>query len=465
MTDRYGDLVNTQLGNKIAKNLGLPTPVNLERFEFGKPVLTGEVAFGAGAGDDKRVSLVVWERLSALGASVSTDVADDCEPMTGVVQSSLSKKLENENTRFKIAIFDATNIKNSDELVQVYEFFKPLVKKLKSSGRVVILTRPECCFGDDIGFAMAQTALTGFAKSLAKEVKKGITVNVIAIKKGLESDLAGTLDFFMSAKSAYVSGQVVVINHDHTTPKLTNNNNPLAGKKILVTGSARGIGEAIAEVLAKDGASVICLDVPSALPDLQKVAGRLGAEALPLDITEPDAGEKILKACGVLDGIVHNAGVTRDKTLANMTDDKWTLVMNINLNAIANINDYLLKNNGLSDTAHLVCLSSIAGIAGNFGQTNYSASKAGVIGLTRATAKTFKGTNRTINAVAPGFIETQMTAKIPFAMREAGRRMNAMSQGGEPVDVAQTIAWLLSPTASAVNGNVVRVCGLSVLGA
>lgn len=464
MTDHYGELVNTGLGKTIAKNLGLPTPIKLERFETGKPVLTGEVAFGAGVGSDERVSAAVWDILSKHNASVSTDIAVQFAGATGVVRSALAKKLENDATRFKVVIFDASNIKNSDELAQVYEFFKPLVKKIKSSGRVIILTRPECCFGDDIGYAMAQTAVTGFVKSLAKEVKKGITVNQIAIKKGLENQLLGTLEFFMSAKSAYVSGQVVALNHDNNTA-LVSGDKPLKDKKILVTGAARGIGAAIADVLAEQGASVICLDVPSALPDLQKVASRLGAEVLPLDITEQNAGEKIIKACGVLDGIVHNAGITRDKTLANMDKDKWALVMNINLNAIANINDYLLKNNGLADDAHIVCLSSIAGIAGNFGQTNYAMSKAGVIGLTRATAKAFKGSNRTINAVAPGFIETQMTAAIPFAVREAGRRMNAMSQGGEPVDVAQTIAWLLSPNAAAANGNVVRVCGLSVLGA
>lgn len=463
MSDHYSEIVNTGLGNKIAKNLGLPTPAKLERYEAGKPVLTGEVAFGMASGDDLRVASAVWEGLSKHNANVSTD-ATLPNPTGALTVSSLTKKLENDSTRFKVAIFDASNIKSSDELAQVYEFFKPIVKKLKSSGRVIILTRPECCFGDEVGFAMAQTAMTGFVKSLAKEVKKGITVNQLAIKKGLEHQLLGTLEFFMSAKSAYVSGQVVVLNHDNSVMGV-DADKPLKNKKILVTGAARGIGAAIAEVVVEQGASVICLDVPSALADLQKVASRLGAEVLPMDITVADAGEQIAKACGQLDGIVHNAGVTRDKTLANMDKEKWELVLNINLKAIANINDYLLKNNGLADDAHLVCLSSIAGIAGNFGQTNYAMSKAGVIGLTRATAKAFKGTNRTINAVAPGFIETQMTAAIPFAVREAGRRMNAASQGGLPVDVAQTIAWLLSPNSSAVNGNVVRVCGLSVLGA
>lgn len=112
-------------------------------------------------------------------------------------------------------------------------------------------------------------------------------------------------------------------------------------------------------------------------------------------------------------------------------------------------------------------MSSISGIAGNLGQTNYATSKAGVIGLVEATAKLLNSQNHnmTINAVAPGFIETQMTAAIPLAIREAGRRMNSMSQGGLPVDVAETIAWLASPASGGVNGNIVRVCGQSLLGA
>lgn len=205
--------------------------------------------------------------------------------------------------------------------------------------------------------------------------------------------------------------------------------------------------------------------MPASLADLQKVAGNLGGRALPLDITQTDAGEQILKACGVLDGVVHNAGVTRDKTLANMSADKWDLVLNVNLNAISAINAYLFANDGLSESARIVCVSSISGIAGNLGQTNYAMSKAGVIGLVEATAKNLEGSARRINAVAPGFIETKMTHAMPFAIREAGRRMNSMSQGGEPVDVAETISWLLSPKASGLNGNVVRVCGQSVIGA
>jgi len=117
----------------------------------------------------------------------------------------------------------------------------------------------------------------------------------------------------------------------------------------------------------------------------------------------------------------------------------------------------------MRENGRIVCVSSIAGFAGNFGQTNYAASKAGVIGYVESMARQLKN-GITINAVAPGFIETQMTAAMPVTIREAGRRMNSLSQGGLPVDVAETIAWYCNPLSRGVNGNVVRVCGQSLVG-
>jgi 3-oxoacyl-[acyl-carrier protein] reductase len=164
-----------------------------------------------------------------------------------------------------------------------------------------------------------------------------------------------------------------------------------------------------------------------------------------------------------LDILVHNAGITKDRTLAKMPEDRWQQVLDVNLVAQERINAVavdLLRADG-----RIVCVSSMSGIAGNAGQTNYATSKAGVIGLVQATAPVVAERDITINAVAPGFIETQMTAAMPLAVREAGRRMNSMRQGGLPVDVAETIAWFASPASAGVNGNVVRVCGQSLLGA
>ncbi len=462
MSDRYGEMMQSSLGRKVAKNLGLPIPMTLDRYEVGQPILRGEVALGLSVNadnDDASVRTVLDGLLADLSAKVATDQAN----LSTLSTTSLTERLSDENAKFKVAIFDAVNLTGADSLKQIYEFFHAIARRIKTSGRVIIIARPECCTGSDIEFSLAQRALLGFTKSIAKEFKRGITAQVVYVKKGAESELPHTLNFLMSAKSAYVSGQPITVGASQLPSDKAHES--LAGKKVLVTGASRGIGRSIAEVLSREGAKVICLDVPAALGDLQKVAGEVGGSALPLDITAADAGAQIIRACGKLDGVVHNAGVTRDKTLANMDAEKWDLVLGINLAAIARINAHLMANDGLSDTARIVCVSSISGIAGNLGQSNYAMSKAGVIGLVEATAKVFEGSARTINAVAPGFIETSMTNRIPFAIREAGRRMNSMSQGGEPVDVAETITWLLSPQAGGINGQVVRVCGQSVLGA
>jgi 3-oxoacyl-[acyl-carrier protein] reductase len=147
-----------------------------------------------------------------------------------------------------------------------------------------------------------------------------------------------------------------------------------------------------------------------------------------------------------------------------MKDDVFASAIAVNLTAPERITKVLLEEGAINPNGRVVGGASIAGIAGNLGQTNYAASKAGVIGFVDATAPTLKD-GITVNAVAPGFIETKMTAAVPFMTREVGRRLNAMQQGGQPVDVAEAIAYYASPASSAVNGNVVRVCGQMMLGA
>ena len=240
----------------------------------------------------------------------------------------------------------------------------------------------------------------------------------------------------------------------------------------MVTGAARGIGAAIVRTLARDGAVVVGVDVPAAGETLAKVVNEVGGTALALDITAPDAGARILEHCrtrhGRMDVVVHNAGITRDRMLANMDAARWDSVLAVNTTAQLAMNEAFLAEDA-RDVAgqglRIVGLASISGIAGNRGQTNYAASKAGVIGLTAASAPVLAARGGTINAVAPGFIETEMTAKIPLATREVGRRLNALQQGGLPQDVAETVAWLASDAAGGTNGATLRVCGQSKLGA
>jgi len=317
---------------------------------------------------------------------------------------------------------------------------------------------------------VAQRALEGFTRSLGKEIGRGSTVNLVYVAPGAEETIESTLSFFLSPKSAYVSGQVARLGATGTTEAapVADPAKPLTGKVAIVTGASRGIGEQIARVLHRDGATVLGIDVPQAASELQSLMKELEGDHLTLDITGKDAPQRIAQHVktkfGQVHAVVHNAGITRDKKLANMGEDRWSSVIAVNLTAPERISRELLDQKLIEDNGRIVGVSSIAGIAGNVGQTNYAASKAGVIGLVDSLADELKD-GITINAVAPGFIITQMTAAVPFATREVGQRLNAMAQGGLPVDVAETIAWYASPGSTAVNGNVVRVCGQMMMGA
>ncbi|EXB81456.1 short chain dehydrogenase family protein [Acinetobacter baumannii 299505] len=463
MTDQYQAFTQSPIGKFVVKNLGLPSPVVLERFESAQPVVKGAVLVGAAP------SSVLSGAIAQVLSNIHADsyVGNNVALQQEAAKVGLNLRPFNagdKESKFKAVVFDASGIQNSEQLNELYKFFNPIARQVATSGRVIVIgTTPETA--KTVKQAIAQRALEGFIKSVGKEFKKGITAQVVYVDEGAAANLESTLRFLLSPRSAYVSGQVIRVSKADVVD--VDWAKPLAGKTALVTGASRGIGEAIAHVLARDGAHVICLDVPQQQADLDRVAADIGGSTLAIDITAADAGEKIKAAAAKqagLDIIVHNAGITRDKTLANMKPELWDLVININLSAAERVNDYLLENDGLNANGRIVCVSSISGIAGNLGQTNYAASKAGVIGLVKFTAPILKN-GITINAVAPGFIETQMTAAIPFAIREAGRRMNSMQQGGLPVDVAETIAWFASTASTGVNGNVVRVCGQSLLGA
>jgi len=468
MSDRYQSFANSALGRLMIKNLGLPNPVTLERFDPSLPLINGPVLLGAAPGSVLTTAIAqVLENVHANVFAFSGGDVHSQAAKAGLTTSAYSAETDTD-TRFKAFVFDASGIKSSAELNEIWKFFHPVIRKVTECSRLIVIGRtPELL--DDPKYATAQRALEGFTRCTAKEVRKGGTSQLIYVAPGAEKDIESTLRFFLSAKSAYVSAQVVRISPTGIAGAKLDWNKPLAGKVALVTGASRGIGEAIAHTLARDGAHVVCLDIPPQQADLDRVATSIGGSTLALDITAADAPKAIaahfLAQHGGLDIIVHNAGVTRDKTLGNMTDKLWNMVIDINLGSEERINDELLAQNVIRANGRVICVSSISGIAGNMGQTNYGTSKAGVIGLVQSNAPLLKARGITINAVAPGFIETQMTAAIPFAIREAGRRMNSMSQGGLPLDVAETIAWYASPASNAVTANIVRVCGQSLIGA
>jgi 3-oxoacyl-[acyl-carrier protein] reductase len=457
MSDRYQQLVNTPIGRVVSKQIGLPAPVSLERYEPGQPVVSGPVLLGAASGS--RLTGPAAAVLAAAGAEVQTPMQEEARQAAadaGLPAGIFNPEVASGDQTFKALVFDATGIADSAGLREAWAFFHPTIRRLRSSGRVIVLgTAPEAC--EHPREAVAQRALEGLVRSIGKEVRKGATAQLVYAGPGAEGQLESTLRFFLSPKSAYVSGQVVRIGTEVASVEAVDWDLPLAGKVALVTGASRGIGQAIAEVLARDGAHVVGVDVPGQASDLE------------LDITDSDAPARIashlLEKHGGVDIVVHNAGVTRDKTLARMSEELWSTVIDINLIAPQRIDQELFARDVVRDNGRVVCVSSISGIAGNAGQTNYSTSKAGVIGIVDAFAPELAKRGSTLNAVAPGFIETRMTAAMPIATREAGRRMNSLAQGGLPVDVAETIAWFANPASAGVTGNVVRVCGQSMIGA
>jgi 3-oxoacyl-[acyl-carrier protein] reductase len=472
MSDRYQQLANTPIGKLVTKQVGLPAPPRLERYQPGQPVISGPVLLGAPGPS----------RLAAELTRILTDIdAETLTPMdeklrTAAAHAGLRAGIFNPDAappeqRFKALVLDATGIESSQELEQAYAFLHPAIRRVMTSGRVIVLgTPPEQC--SQPAAAIAQRALEGLVRAIGKEVKKGATAQLIYVSPRAEAQLESTMRFFLSPKSAFVSGQVVRIGKRVAGTGGVGSfdwDAPLAGKVALVTGAARGIGAAIAEVLARDGAHVVGLDVAPMTEELIEVTAALGGSSITADITDDDApatiAQRLEQAHGGVDVVVHNAGVTRDKTLGRMTPEQWSGLMAINLTAPQRITEELLTRELVRPNGRIVGVASISGIAGNAGQTNYSTSKAGVIGMVQATAPALAKQGLTINAVAPGFIETQMTAAMPFALREAGRRMNSVSQGGLPIDVAETIAWYANPGSGGVNGNIVRVCGQSLIGA
>jgi 3-oxoacyl-[acyl-carrier protein] reductase len=441
VSDRYLNLVNSPVGSAVASRVGLPRPAVLRRYQAGDPLLPGPALLGSTTG---RPTAALRKVLTAAGV----DVVDSAE------DSSVAA-----------VVLDARSVARPADLGALREFLAPGVKALGPSGRVLVLGRP--ADGADITVDATRQALDGIVRSLAKELRRGGTANLLLVED--EASLPSALRFFLSGKSAYVDGQPLRLGAG-VAPAPKDWDQPLAGKTALVTGAARGIGAAIAGVLARDGAHVIVADLTQAGEALAKVANRVGGTSLHLDVASTEAPQRLLDHLAAhtngLDILIHNAGITRDKLLANMKPDQWDSVIAVNLESQLRINAALLDSDQLNAQSRVVSLSSTTGFAGNRGQTNYAATKAGVIGLVRASVAAFAGHgDSTINAIAPGFIDTDMTAKMPLATREVARRLSSLQQAGLPIDVAEAAAWLSSPGAGGVNGQVLRVCGQNLVGA
>lgn len=448
MTDTYLDLVNSGFTKTVAKKLGLPRPSPLRRYTPGEPLVSGPLL-------------------------VLNDAASEAD--AGALASQLLEwdvdvhRHGGADERFAAVVVVLTEVRAPAELGEPMLRVAGVLRRLAPGGRVVTVSRsPE---GDVTpAVAAARQGIDGMLRSLAKELRGGSTGNGIVLtgEAGVgEPSVVGALRFLLSARSAFVDGQLLHVGAGGELP--ADWDRPLDGQVAVVTGAARGIGAAIARTLARDGATLVVVDVPAAGESLAAVANELHGTALQLDVTSDDAADRILSHVGArhgrLDILVHNAGILRDKLLVNMTPERWDPVLAVNVTAPLRITQQVLDSGRLGAAPRIVCLASTSGIAGNRGQTNYGASKAGVIGLVRSYAPALEAAGGTISAVAPGFIETDMTARIPFAMRELARRLSSLQQGGQPIDVAETVAFLASPQAGGLNGQVVRVCGQNMVGA
>ena len=232
----------------------------------------------------------------------------------------------------------------------------------------------------------------------------------------------------------------------------------LDGKLALVTGASRGIGRAIAEELARAGASVV-VGYRSGKDEAEELAAAIGGRAVQADVSSPDDAKRLVEEAGDIDVLVNNAGLTRDGLLARMSDDDWRTVIETNLSSVfytcrAVTRPMMKKRNG-----SIVNISSIVGVHGNWGQTNYAASKAGIIGFTKSLARELGSRNIRANVVAPGYVQTQLTDVLPEEATRAMVQNTPLGRVATPDEIAGAVRFLSSDDASFITGEVLLVDG------
>jgi 3-oxoacyl-[acyl-carrier protein] reductase len=240
----------------------------------------------------------------------------------------------------------------------------------------------------------------------------------------------------------------------------------LQGKVAIVTGAAQGIGRAIAEALAHAGADIAVADLdPGRSADTVAAVEKIGRKALNVKVNVADANdtkamaEQVIKAWGKIDILVNNAGITRDALLLRMKEDDWNLVLQVNLNGTFNCTKAVLQLMTKQRYGRIVNIASIVGAMGNVGQANYAASKAAVIGFTKTVAREYASRNVTVNAVAPGFIDTAMTQGLPVEVKDTLQKQIPLGRLGTPADIAAAVRFLVSDDAAYVTGHVLHVNG------
>jgi 3-oxoacyl-[acyl-carrier protein] reductase len=241
----------------------------------------------------------------------------------------------------------------------------------------------------------------------------------------------------------------------------------LEGKNALITGGSRGIGKAIAIAFAREGANVAFTDIrkDEIMEETEKELRSMGIKAIGYasDASSFEDSERVVdevaKEFGRIDILINNAGITRDNLLMRMTEMDWDLVIKVNLKSVFNLTKAVQKYMLKQRFGSIVNMSSVVGVSGNAGQSNYSASKAGLIGFTKSIAQELGSRNIRCNAIAPGFIETDMTAKLPEDVRKAWAEQIPLRRGGKPEDVAKACVFFASDLSEYITGQVLNVCG------
>jgi 3-oxoacyl-[acyl-carrier protein] reductase len=453
MTDYFLELSKNPWAQKIVAklpiNVSLPPVLKRKNSPWNQRELTDKTIFYVNVGPANNAgTTTLLKTVTDLGGELVHEVSD--------------KKVD-------ALVFNLNKGTKVEDLTSLYQAIHDTIKKMRKSGRLLIHWQKEAK-----NEAM-EAALSALIKSIGRELGKyGSTANLILSDgKAATAVTQTTLAWLLSDRSAFISGQVFHVEAQHPQTQVEHSQQGLlAGRTAIITGAARGIGLVIAQYFRCEGAKIIGIDHPSQEEALTTAMKDIGAEVMLQDLANPQAVANIKNLInngpGQIDIMIHNAGITKDRTIANMPTVDWERVMQINYNFPSKMTMELLKPGSaiiplIKEGGRIVNISSIVGIAGNFGQTNYAAAKGALIGHTKDLHKQKSGAN--INAIACGFIETKMTEKIPPVMREIARRMNALKQGGLPEDVAEAVVFLCSELGSGISGQTIRVCGLHPAGA